>query len=296
MTQTNDLRVGRCAWEVADHYYERRLPGSRRIVGNKKQKFAGLEHTIDSAVVPRLIAALKGPVPAAPANESKESQSAKVSAFADLALHYDVREVCSAIEDLRATGFSLEEIYLGLLAPTATRLCSLWKTDDCGFADSALALWRLQQVLREFSIAFRSEFMHREHGLRVLLAPAPDERQDIAYAMFGMVFVSEFFVRDGWDAWIEPDSSSNDFATTIRDQWFDVAEFLVCGDTKSETLTSCARTIRRDSPNQSVGIMACSQPFLNNPKPVCLADDDLTAGDTKQNPLEARRFVGSCSD
>jgi len=296
MTQTNDFRVGRCAWEVADHYSNRRPAGTRRIVAHKKQKFAGLERTIESAVVPRLIAALKVAAPAATLVENKQSESDKVTAFADLALHYDVREVCSAIENLRATGFSLENIYLGLLAPTATRLGSLWKTDDCGFADSALALWRLQQVLREFSIAFRSEFVHREHGLRVLLMPAPGERQDIAYAMFGMVFVSEFFAREGWDAWIEPDSSSNDFAATIRNQWFDVAEFLVCGDAKAETLTSCARTIRRDSPNQSVGIMACSQPFLNNPKPVCLTDEDLKAGDTKQNPVEARRFVGSCAD
>ncbi len=298
MTQMNDIRVGRCAWDVSDHYSARRTNSSRRVSAHKKQKFAGLDRTIEAAVLPRLIALLNASDAHTTTEENKQSQSDEVSVFVDLALHHDVREICAAIDNLRATGFSLERIYLGVLAPTAARLCSLWKTDDCGFADAALALWRLQEVLREFSTAFRSEFVHREHGLRVLLAPAPGARQDIAYAMFGLVLVGEFFLREGWDAWIEPDASSQDFGEIIRSQWFDVAEFLVCGDKMPDAKTSdglnlCARAIRRQSPNPSVSIMICNQPFINTPEPLRLADADLTTAGTLQTPLMARRFLGS---
>jgi hypothetical protein len=298
MTQMNDLRIGRCAWDVADKYPARRPNAPHRIGSKRNQKLAGLERTIESAVVPRLIATLKAADPATKPNENNQSQSDKVRIFADLALHHDVREVCDAIEKLRASGFSLENIYVGVLAPTATLLCSLWRTDDCGFAEAALALWRLQEVLREFSMAFRTEFVHREHGLRVLLAPEPGPRQDIAYAMFGLVFVGEFFLREGWDAWIEPDASSEEFAEVIRSQWFDVAEFLVCGDKMPAAKTSdglklCAHQIRRHSPNPSIGIMICSQPFIDTPEPIRLAEADLATADTQQESSMAHHFIGS---
>ena len=48
----------------------------------------------------------------------------------------------------------------------------------------------LQQLLREFSAAFRAE-PQRASGLRALLAPGPSEPHDLGYLMFGLVLVCE---------------------------------------------------------------------------------------------------------
>ena len=71
--------------------------------------------------------------------------------------------------------------------------------------------------------------------------------------MFDLVLVGEFFRRDGWDAWIEPDSSSVEFSEIVRNHWFDVVEFLVSGDKRLDALAANISAVRRDSPNQSLG-------------------------------------------
>ena len=123
-----------------------------------------------------------------------------------------------------------------LLAPAAIHLRRLWSNDLCGFADATLALWRLQQLLRQYSGEFRAETERQETGHRALLAPTPREKHELSYAMFCLVLMSEFFRRDGWEAWIEPDPTTAEFAHVIHEQWFDVVEFLVSGDKQLDAL------------------------------------------------------------
>ena len=135
-------------------------------------------------------------------------------------------------------GASLEAIYIQVLAPTASHLRQLWSDDLCGFAEVTLALWRLQQLLREYSVAFQGESEQHVTGHRALLAPAPREKPDLSFVMFGLVMMSQFLRRDGWEAWIEPNPSSPEFAEVVRSQWFDVVEFLVSGDKQLDALAA----------------------------------------------------------
>ncbi len=196
------------------------------------------------------------------------------------------------IEALRGQGLTLETIYLQLLAPTAIHLRRLWTSDLCGFAEATLALWRLQQLLRQYSVEFRAEAERRETGRRVLLAPTPREKHDLSYAMFALVLMSEFFRRDGWEAWIEPDPTAREFTRVVHDEWFDVVEFLVSGDKQLDALAARIRMIRRESPNRSIGIMVHGQVFIEHPELVLLVGADLTATDARQGALQAQHLVG----
>src|SRR5262249_46052231 len=162
----------------------------------------------------------------------------------------------------RDQGKPLDSIYVDLLMPAAAHLRGLWAQDLCDFADVTLALWQLQQVLREFSAEFRKGAGQEGTGLRALLVPAPGEKNDLSYVMFGLVMLSEFFRRDGWEAWIECDSAGDEFNKVIRGQWFDVVEFLVSGDKKMDALAERIRTIRRESPNPGLGVMVCGPAFV----------------------------------
>jgi len=257
-----------------------------------------LTRTIEARVIPALVVAHATPDAALPSGlvaECGNPASNEVAALAEQALAGDTDGATARIDRLRSQGRSLEEIYLQLLAPTAGHLRQLWSSDLCGFAEATLALWRLQQLIRNYSVEFRAEAERRETGRRALLAPTPREKHDLSYAMFYLVLMSEFFRRDGWEAWIEPEPTSREFAEVIRREWFDVVEFLVSGDKQLDALASRIRMIRRESPNRSIGIMVYGQVFIEHPELVLLVGADLTATDARQGALRAQNFLGPTS-
>jgi MerR family transcriptional regulator, light-induced transcriptional regulator len=78
----------------------------------------------------------------------------------------------------------------------------------------------------------------------------------------------------------------------VREQWFDVVEFLVCGDKQLDALASQIGVIRRESLNRSIGVMVYGQVFIEHPDLVLLVGADLTPKDARQGTLQAQRFVG----
>src|SRR5262245_2099894 len=148
----------------------------------------GLTKAIEADIVPRLVLAHRT-IPAVVAVEPDKRNSSEVGQFAEMILGQDIAAACAHIQVMRQQGKSLEAIYVDLLAPTAAHLRDLWSADLCGFADVTLALWRLQQVLREFSTEFRQEGEHAETGLRALLVTAPGGKNEVGYVMFGRVML-----------------------------------------------------------------------------------------------------------
>lgn len=252
-----------------------------------------LNRTVEAQIIPRLLLAHRNrPQASSAAADNSEPALPRVAAIAEQLLAEETERVCAQIEELRDQGHSLEAVYLQLLAPVALHLRQLWIEDLCGFAELTLALWRLQQVLRDYSVAFRGEAERQETGRRALLLPTPREKYDLSYVMFGLVMRSEFFRRDGWEAWIEPDASSSAFGEVIRNQWFDVVEFLVSSDKQLDALATGIRLIRRHSPNRSIGVMVCGQVFIEHPELVLLVGADLTATDARQGSVQAQNLVG----
>jgi hypothetical protein len=266
-------------------------PAADRSVAGPSTLVAGLAKAIEADIVPRLVMAHRQ-IPAVVAAEPERAGSCEVGQFAEMILGQDTAAACAHVQALQAQGKALEAIYMDLLAPTAAHLRELWSADLCDFADVTLALWRLQHVLREFSTEFRGEGDQAESGMRALLVPAPGERNELGYVMFGLVMIAEFLRRDGVDAWIEPDPSSNEFSGVIRSQWFDVVELLVSGDKKMDAVAERIRMIRRESPNRGVGVMVCGPAFVEHPELVLLVGADVMVGDPRQGVVQAKKAVG----
>lgn len=266
--------------------------------GGMPATMAVLQRTVEFDVLPRL--ALAHPVSADP--EAPRSTSLRITPggrvpdeireFCVLVLSKDPDAAARHASKLRDQGRSLEIIYLELLAPSARYLRHLWEGDVCDFAEATLALWRLQQILRDFSTVFRATGSQHSCGLRALLAPAPGETQELGYLMFELALIGEFFRRDGWDAWIEPKSSGVEFSALVRSQWFDVVEFLVSGDKRLDALASIIRTVRRESPNQALRILVCGPAFVQHPELVLVVGGDVPAADARLGVAQARNLVG----
>jgi MerR family transcriptional regulator, light-induced transcriptional regulator len=272
------------------------MPGGPRGLRNRPRRggVPGLNGVIEAEIIPRLVGAHSRARQAAasfPAVLRQAPASEQIAAVAEKALADDVQGICAWVEKLRVEGRSLEWIYTQLLARAASHLQCMWSEDLCGFADVTLALWRLQQVLREYSVAFQAAARRPDTGHRALLVPAPREKHDLSFVMFGLVMMSQFLRRDGWEAWIEPDASTPEFTAVVCSQWFDVVEFLVSGDRQLDALAAGIRSIRRDSPNKSIGIIVCGQVFIEHPELVLLLGADLTAADAGQGAQKAEGLV-----
>jgi MerR family transcriptional regulator, light-induced transcriptional regulator len=269
-----------------------RLPPTLVIRGTK---FSHLSRTVEVEIIPRLVMAHGQ---AAPLIESPKvaANDAYVADFAALMLGAENGRASEHIQAYRERGVPLETIYLDLLVPAARHLRHLWLNDEWDFANITLALWRMQQLLRDFSPAFCGDARIKSAGLRALLTPGPDEKHDIGHMMFGLVLAGEFFRREGWETWIEPDSTGASFIETIRTQWFDVVEFFANTDKKLDDLAANIRRVRRESSNKDIGVMVCGPAFNERPELVLLVGGDAVVSDFSQEALQARNVVNLLTD
>jgi methanogenic corrinoid protein MtbC1 len=251
-----------------------------------------LSRTVEVEIIPRLVMAHGNAVQQPDVVET----GGEIAEFAELILGSENHRAAEIVQAHRDRGVPLETIYLDLLVPVARHLRHLWTNDEWGFAEVTLALWRLQQLLRDFSPAFCADAALRTGGLRALLAAAPGEKHDIGHMMFGLVLAGEFFRRDGWDTWIEPDPVSPAFIDTIRTQWFDVVEFFANSDKKLDELATNIRNVRRDALNRNIGVMVCGPAFTERPELVLLVGGDAVVSDFSQETLQAQNVVNLLTD
>jgi hypothetical protein len=255
-----------------------------------------LSRTVEVEIIPRLVMAHGNAVQHIAPPSVAATDGGEVADFAELVLGTESHRAAELVQAYRDRGVPLETIYLGLLVPTARHLRHLWMNDEWDFAAVTLALWRMQQLLRDFSPAFCADAALRSAGLRALLTPAPGAKHDIGHMMFGLVLAGEFFRRDGWDTWIEPDPASAAFIETIRTQWFDVVEFFAGSDKKLDDLASNIRMIRRESSNRNIGVMVCGPAFTERPELVLLVGGDAVVSDFSQETLQAQNVVNLLTD
>jgi hypothetical protein len=269
----------------------RALRAESRAREAEKSK-AVLEHAVEFEIVPRLVLAhqTQTPKPAESAASSRTGFPQEIKAFAELVLGRSEDAAGAHIQSLRQQGVPLEAIYINLLSPTARYLKYQWLEDERDFADVTLGLWRLQQLLRQFSAEFRSQGQNAS-GLRALLAPGPSEPHDLGYLMFGLVMLGEFFRRGGWDAWVEPAPKAPELAETIHNEWFDVVEFMVSGQKRLDELAATIKLVRKASLNQSLGVLVCGQMFVEHPELVLLVGGDIPAADPRDAADQAQSLV-----
>jgi hypothetical protein len=263
----------------------RALQNSPRRETEKKK--AAFERAVEFEIVPRLVLAHQNHAKAAPV---AHTYPADIEEFAELILGRSEDAAAARVQSLHQSGVPLEKIYLNLLAPTARYLKYQWLDDRRDFAEVTLGLWRLQQLLREFSTSFKGN-SEKASGLRALLTPGPGEPHDLGYLMFGLVLLGEFFRRDGWDAWIEPAPDAQALSNVIHNEWFDVVEFIVSGEKRLDELAASIKMIRKASLNRSLGVLVCGQAFIEHPELVLLVGGDMPAADPRNAADEAQKLV-----
>lgn len=253
------------------------------------RRMARLARAIEEEIIPRLMLAHRTvqacPQPPA-ASGGKPISEEDVREFAKLVLSHDDTLALACIESMRACGTSVEMIYLGLLAPTARYLGSLWDQDLCDFTDVTAGLGRLQQVLRALSAAFDAPLEPPLEGRRLLLTAAPGEQHT-----FGLAMVGEFFRRSGWAVDGGPWDSSDRAPACVAGDWYDLVGFSLAAEVHVDALRECIAEVRAASINRDLGIMVGGPLFDGQPDLASRLDADLVARDGRQAPDVADRWL-----
>jgi len=263
---------------------EGNTPEGARPASRREQLRRDVEHDI----VPRLILAHRASPRGTshPPSASGGLSRQEIVQFAMLAARNDLGVALAFVESMRERGMSLDSVFLDLLAPAARHLGELWAADLCDFTEVTVGLWRLQQVARELSPAFRRDAEPRAEERRILLAASPGEQHT-----FGLVLVAEFFRRAGWDVWTESSPTAGGLVDIARSEWFGVLGLSVSCASRLEGLSTLIHAVRRGSRNRGIGVMVGGPLFVEHPELVSLVGADATAVDAQQACLQAEALV-----
>ena len=225
------------------------------------------------------------PPPPPPSAESL-AMAPFVAPFVRLSLDADDAAFAAFIADVMARGFSVQAVYLHLLAPAARALGEMWTADDCDFVEVTLGVARLQLALRDLSSVFLRESPAERAAGRVLLTGGPGEQHSL-----GLFMVAEFFVRDGWEVRVGSPVAMGDLLSDVGAAWYDVVGFSMSCDSSFDRLKRVVTRVRRASRNSGVLIMAGGRAFDEQPDLLRRIGADMTARTAEMAPVHARQVL-----
>jgi methanogenic corrinoid protein MtbC1 len=225
---------------------------------NKDACQASLMQILESQIIPSLLAANEFTEPFYSTDGARTAlpTESEISNFAELCTGLDEEAPNLFVQGLMAEGLSSEAIFLHLLAPAARHLGYLWDEDLCDFSKVTIGLLRMQKITLRLGSDFQEKRKSALEGMRALFAPVPGSQHTL-----GVLMVSEFFRREGWQVWMELGSSEEKLLAAVKKDWFQVIGLSIGTEAHVESLTDTIRSIRAASANRDVKVLI-GGPFL----------------------------------
>jgi len=242
---------------------------------------------VEAEIIPRLMSAHRDPChKSAGATDITRDE---IVAFTQALLAQDVAAANVLVAELREVGYTIDAIYLKLLALSARYLGELWEADTCNFSEVTLCLWRIQTMLYDLSPAFQSDAMLRAAApieRRILIANLPGHQHTLGVSM-----LSEFFRREGWVTLTIPSPQPREIQDSLSVDWFDVLALSAGTDREIEDLQKTIEAARKTSRNPRLAIMVGGALLLRRPELVTIVGADGTAHDANSALTMAANLV-----
>jgi methanogenic corrinoid protein MtbC1 len=249
-----------------------------------------VEHVIEGEIIPRLML-LHRSEPTKTSDRVQDHPPAisdHLVEFTELVLGQEIEVIGTYLEKLMEKGASLDALLLQLMAPAARRLGDMWDDDLIDFVDVTIGVSRLQQLIHRLTFAL--EKANEGSSKRVLLLPTPSEQHT-----FGLLMVSDFFRRNGWDVIGTPSLSIDEISDIVADQWFALIGFSLSCERLIDTLNSTIQTARRVSKNRSVKFVVGGRIFLDVPDLRQQVHADLVVTDAQEAVVLAEQALGGAA-
>lgn len=209
---------------------------------------------------------------------------ADVTALVPIAVYGTAHELLEQVESVMRRGIAAETVFVELLAPVARWLGVEWEEDRLDFVQVSMALWRLQEVLRQ--VAAGAGRIDGPSPRSALFAPMPGDQHS-----FGAAMVQECFALAGWDAELLVGPSAAQINAAVAEQRYDLLGLTLTCDCPSGRLASLVRAIRSVSKNPQLCILIGGRAAIERPELATLAGADGTATDAGTAVRTAERMV-----
>lgn len=286
-----------CVHESANDEHSDRVAKLSVDLGNRPLRLnAGpdehldwLMQTIETNVIPRLLMTHSSTHEAnrsAIMNIRLDNQG-RVEELTQLVLQDDATRAADFVQDLYEQGVPLDEIYLRLLAPVARRLGVMWEEDSASFTQVTTAMWRIKQLIYDFSPLFQEFARTDEQAPHAMLVPLPGSQHTL-----GLFMVSEFFRRGGWKVWGELAATEGEIIAAIKTQHFDLVGLSVSTEDQLPALSRFVALLKEESLNQHIGVMVGGPIFIARPELKAHVDADIVGLDAEESLSQAEYFIG----
>ena len=229
--------------------------GSSRYSENKNSKNvcqSSLMQILESQIIPNLLKANESASPffSTDGLRSELPTQEEIAHFSALCIATNQDAPDIFVQSLMSEGLNSEAIFLHLFAPAARHLGFLWEDDLCDFTQVTIGLVRMQQLTLRLGIEFQEKRKLAMDGMRALFAPIPGSQHT-----FGVLMVSEFFLKEGWQVWMELGSSESTLLEAVAKDWFEVIGLSVGSEAQVDSLREIIRRIRERSANRQAKIL-----------------------------------------
>jgi len=253
------------------------------------QDTAALLRVIEGEIIPRLLLAHRSHETQSPRPRPREAALTPRdrSQFLSLVLTDTAASSEQFVDGLVRRGVPHEVLFLDLLTHTARRLGELWEEDRCDFADVAIGLCRLHEVLREHSVVNDAAALPVSMDVpRILLTTACADKH-----VFGVVMVAEFFRRSGWRVRSEPGAFPGQLAGILGAEPFDLLGISAACDAFADDVASEIEMLRKASRNTGLRVLVGGRLFLDAPELVARVGADGAACDASTAPDAGRELL-----
>jgi hypothetical protein len=243
---------------------------------------ACLSDIIANNITPRLRRLHHGIVCAAPPIERPGAE--EIAEFAAMSMLSDSSAALDYFDEMRARDFSIETLFVHLLAPAARYLVELLNQDRCDLIDFTMGVARLQQLLSIFGES--DEFSTREIDYRALLITMPGERQ-----VFDRDLVAALMRGAGWQTSVRSSCEVKDAAALVSRERFGVVSVTLGRRSGLENAAAMIEAVRRASCNASISVMVGGPVFAEDPGLAVQAGADAAAQDAPSAVILARKLL-----
>jgi MerR family transcriptional regulator, light-induced transcriptional regulator len=190
------------------------------------------------------------------------------------------------LHGLHRRGLTFSQIQLGLLAPAARRLNTLWESDEATFVDVTIATGSLQRMMPFVALDLIPLGHPRQRHKTILISAAPGDNHG-----FGAAMAAEFYRRAGWAVHHQPAPTREGLVHDVAAGWIDVVGFSLTASGQAEDLKETIRQVRPAALNPKLLIVASGDALMRNPDIARDLGVDATISELPSAPARTHRLV-----
>lgn len=247
--------IGVGPWSTGE---DRKKPGKSDSRRRGARSDSARDQHVGPDIIPQLLVAHSAPPVSMPVGAAAVTPD-EIANFATLAVRLEAHDLLAEVEAIMRRGLGVERIFVELLAPSARLLGEDWTADRLDFLDVTMALWRLQEVLRE--IGARTPTDIRQGSIRsALFSPFPGDQHG-----FGAAMIEETFARAGWDTELLLEPTRTRLLSRVADTCYDLVGLTVTCDYHIAPLPSLIIAVRNVSKNPNIRLMLGGRLLIEDP-------------------------------